>query len=95
VFRDPDGFSVMSTACTYDLTPLVRKVSPEGRVTWESQTTSSKYDERGQVISGPATVRLPFYQLRADRALPSGPIDTLFAFVGVEKDPSWRFSLTP
>jgi hypothetical protein len=88
---DDRGFSVMSTECTYDLTPLQLKTDPaSGKEVWVSDTTASRYDKSGKVIAGPSTVDLPFYELVASSGVYDGPIDTLYARVGYEKPAEWR-----
>ena len=89
---DQKGFSAMSTECTYDLSPLIRK-QENGKVVWISTETESKYDEQGLVLHGPTKTRLPFYKLKLDSAVYGGPADTLYVHVGYEVDPEFRVVL--
>lgn len=87
---DGKGFSVMSTACTYDLSALVR-VQRGDHYQWESSYTASKYADDGHVISGPAKFDLPFYKIDIDASAYGGKPDTLFAEVGDEEGRDYRF----
>ncbi len=89
VRHDVGGFSVMSTACTYDLSALSRVVTPEG-VRWRSAFSTSEYDEQGRVVHGPARGDLPFYKLTLSRDFYHGPVLSVFAKVGEEVPRSWR-----
>ena len=89
VRHDGGGFSVMSTACTYDLSALSRVVTPEG-VRWRSAFSASEYDEQGRVVHGPARGDLPFYKLTLSRDFYHGPVLSVFAKVGEEVPRSWR-----
>lgn len=86
---DSKGFNAMSTACTYDLSPLMKKREGSKEV-WVSSETESKYDDTGNVLHGPAMTRLPFYELKLDSAVYGGPADTLYVHVGSEVDPEYR-----
>ncbi len=87
---DQRGFSAMSLLCTYDLAPLeIKQVGNDSILV--SKFTSSSYSMDGKVLSGPATVNLPYFELVAAQSAPGKPADTLFAKIGEEKDPSWRF----
>ena len=91
VRRDQEGFSVMSTQCTVDLSPLVMKRSA-GQCELVSRETASKYDCNGKVLSGPADHNLPFYEIfAAPGEYEQSKADTLFVWVGKEKPPAWRF----
>lgn len=91
--RDEGGLSVMSTDCTYDLSRLVlRKV--DGKLILVSTLSSSTYDLDGKVLSGPAKVNLPYYELRFDAGVYDGPRDTLYVYVGREVSPDWRLPVT-
>ena len=89
VRHDAEGFSVMSTACTYDLSPLTKVITPEG-VRWRSAFSTSEYDDQGRVVHGPARGDLPFYTLTLSRDFYHGPISSVFAKVGEEVPRSWR-----
>jgi len=91
--RDEGGLSAMSTDCTYDLSSLVlRKV--DGKLILVSTLSSSTYDLDGKVLSGPAKVNLPYYELRFDAGVYGSPRDTLYAYVGREVSPEWRLPVT-
>ncbi len=94
VRRDDRGFSVMSTDCTVDLSPLTRKEGERG-VTWISSYTTSSYTSAGEVLSGPSKRRLPHYNLKVSSGVYGGPLDTLYVEVGVERDAAWRLELAP
>ena len=97
VRRDEKGFSVMSTVCTFDLTPLNRAeggAGGEDSVTWRSSYSESEYSYEGKVIHGPSKNNLPYYNIKIDTAVYGGVKDTLYAEVGSERDPSWRFKLS-
>ena len=87
--HDQNGFSAMSTECTYDLSPLIKK-QENGQEVWVSSETESTYDGRGNVLHGPSKSRLPFYKLKLDSAVYGGPADTLYVHVGNEVDPNFR-----
>ena len=87
--HDQRGFSVMSTACTYDLSPLILRDAPQGGV-FVSRYSESQYDREGKVLKGPAHVDLPYYELSIDAGVAGGPKDTLYVQVGVEKPREWR-----
>ena len=90
--HDERGFSVMSTACTYDLSPLVLRDGPNGRV-FVSRYSESQYAESGKLLHGPAKVDLPYYQITLDAGVAGGPKDTLYVQVGVEKPRDWRLQI--
>lgn len=90
--RDEGGFYVMSTYCTYDLTPLTFKPAPSGGV-FVSAKTGSTYGSSGEVLSGPAKIGLPFYELRFDSSTYGGSKDSLYAYVGIKKAASWRLKV--
>lgn len=91
--RDEGGLSAMSTDCTHDLSSLVlRKV--EGKLILVSTLSASTYDVDGKVLSGPAKVDLPYYELRFDAGVYGGARDTLYVYVGREVSPSWRLPVT-
>lgn len=87
--HDEGGFSVMSTACTYDLSALIRVVTPEG-IRWRSAFSTSEYNDEGRVVRGPARADLPFYKLTLSRDFYHGPVFSVFARVGEEVSRSWR-----
>ena len=87
--RDAGGFFAMSTACTYDLSPLFLAQVGAQRV-WRSQRTESMYALDGTVLHGPTKHPLPFYKLEMAPGLVGGPRDTLFVEVGIERPSSWR-----
>lgn len=92
--RDERGFSVMSTMCTHDLSPLTLQPAGEEMI-FVSQYSESKYDAFGHVLSGPAISDLPFYELKIDTGAYDGPRDTLYAQVGVEVGRAWRLRPPP
>ena len=89
---DAQGFSVMSTMCTYDLTPLTR-VRVGQNFLFQSVYTTSRYDGTGVVLQGPTTEELPHYHLVLARASVNGPLDTLYVRVGVEVPADWRLKI--
>ncbi|MCB0310128.1 MAG: Rieske (2Fe-2S) protein [Bdellovibrionales bacterium] len=88
------GFTAMSTECTHDLTPLKLVETPNGKE-FHSEYTSSRYDARGHVLSGPSKANLPFYFLKFDSESYGGAVNTLYVEIGVEKPESWKLSLRP
>jgi Rieske Fe-S protein len=87
---DEKGFYVMSTECTHDLTALVPKKNEKGEMYLASQESTSTYDMNGKVLTGPATVNLPYYELIAASGVYGGPVDTIYARIGYEKPADWR-----
>jgi hypothetical protein len=88
---DAGGFSAMSTACTHDLSPLVRSGTGEKEY-WRSMYTTSEYELDGTVRKGPARSNLPYYELRLASGQYGGEPDTLFVMVGVERPREWRLA---
>jgi hypothetical protein len=83
----------MSTQGTYDLSQLeLRRV--DGKLVLVSAYSTSTYDLDGRVLTGPATVNLPFYELQFEPKVVGEPRNTLFARVGREVAPSWRLPVT-
>lgn len=91
---DERGYSVMSTLCTYDLTPLELEKTAEGEM-FVSRFTSSRYRKDGTVVSGPSKFDLPYYELVIAPEVWGGPLDTLYVKVGTERPPSWRLPIPP
>lgn len=80
-FRDDAGWAVMSTRCTYkegcDLTYLDE--------TLECSCCGSIFSHTGEVLKGPASKSLPYYQIRyAD--------NHLYAYVGTKVAPKTRYT---
>lgn len=92
--RDDGGFYAMSTACTYDLSPLFFS-EQNGQKLWRSQFSASAYDLDGRVAHGPAKYPLPYYRLQVAPGTIGGAADTLFVAVGIERDASWRLPVPP
>jgi nitrite reductase/ring-hydroxylating ferredoxin subunit len=92
--RDDGGLSAMSTQCTYDLSRLVLRKTDRGLIL-VSTLSSSTYDLDGKVLSGPAKVNLPYYELRFDAGVYGSPRDTLYVYVGREVSSDWRLPVTP
>jgi Rieske Fe-S protein len=90
--RDSAGFYAMSTACTYDLSPLIFS-ERDGKLLWRSQYTESAYNPDGSVAHGPTKYPLPYYKLQVASGTIGGPPDTIFVEVGVERPSSWRLSV--
>lgn len=90
--KDADGFYVMSTECTYDLSPLKLVKDAEGE-RFVSDYTPSKYDVSGKVLSGPAKAPLPYYELVAAPLDYGGQINTFYVRIGTEKPSSWRLKV--
>ncbi len=86
---DVGGFSAMSTACTSDLSPLVRSGTGDKEY-WRSMYTTSEYELDGTVRKGPARSNLPYYEVRVAAGQYGGTPDTLFVMVGVERPREWR-----
>jgi hypothetical protein len=86
---DLAGFSVMSTHCTYDLSPL-KMVTDQSGLRWTSSFSTSEYSGDGRVTRGPALGDLPYYRLEVKEGEYNGPPDTLYAIVGEEVDRNWR-----
>ena len=94
VRRDQVGFSVMSTLCTLDLSPLLMRHSEDGQCELVSRRTSSKYDCYGKVLNGPAKHDLPYYEIfAAPGEYEQRKADTLYVWIGKEKPPAWRFRI--
>jgi hypothetical protein len=83
----------MSTACTYDLSPLERHDAETNQEHWISSYTTSQYAVDGAVLKGPTTHPLPYYELRLDAGVYGGTPDTLFVRVGEERPREWRLAL--
>jgi len=93
VRRDEGGLYGMSTQCTYDLSQLeLRRV--DGKLILVSAYSASTYDIEGRVLTGPATVNLPYYELQFEPNVFGDPRNTLFARIGREVSPSWRLAVT-
>jgi hypothetical protein len=90
--RDEQGLSVMSTLCTYDLSPLTPQTTAHG-IRFVSQYSTSTYDISGVVLRGPAQVTLPYYELRLASEDETGVRDTLYVYVGKHVSPSWRLPM--
>ena len=90
--RDERGFYAMSTACTYDLSPLLFS-ERDGQLLWRSQLSPSSYAPDGSVVHGPATAPLPYYKLQVAPGTIGGPADTLFVEVGIDRPASWRLAV--
>lgn len=88
--HDEKGFSVMSTLCTYDLSPLDIRHTPDGHYELVSRYTQSAYSSDGSVLHGPTRHPLPYYELTLDEGVYGGPKDTLYVQVGVERPKEWR-----
>lgn len=91
---DERGYSVMSTLCTHDLTPLALENTEAGQM-FVSRFTTSKYLKDGTVVSGPAKTDLPYYELVIAPEVWGGSVDTLYVRVGTEKPPTWRLPIPP
>lgn len=90
--RDQRGVSVMSTLCSYDLSPL-RLIVENGREVLVSDYSASRYDVQGNVLAGPAERPLPYYSARLDSGVYGGPLDTIYVQIGTEVDRGWRLVL--
>jgi hypothetical protein len=86
---DAGGLSAMSTACTYDLSPLQRRREGDSYL-FVSSYTESRYDDQGRVLHGPAVADLPYYRLVLDSGVYGGPRDTVYADLATETSPQWR-----
>lgn len=92
VRRDEGGISVMSTRCTYDLSALVMTTSgPSAK--FISKESSSEYAYDGSVLTGPAKSPLPYYEVLLEARDYSGPPNTLYVKVAIEKDKGWRMRI--
>lgn len=92
--RDEQGLYVMSTLCTYDLSPLVPQTTAHG-IRFVSQYSTSTYDISGVVLRGPAQVSLPYYELRLASEDETGVRNTLYVYIGKQVSPSWRLAMPP
>lgn len=92
VRRDETGLSAMSTDCTYDLSPLVRRREGD-RYVFLSTFTTSKYADDGKVLQGPAVADLPYYEVRVESAEIGGPRNTVYVNLSKERPKEWRFPL--
>jgi hypothetical protein len=89
VFKDSSGLSVMSTLCSYDLSPLVRQSDGS----WISDFSASRYSPSGNVTHGPAQAKLPRYALTTElfqAEVDSAPTRYVFANFANEVDATWR-----
>ena len=93
VIRDSKGIAVMSTLCTYDLSPLELKTNDSGQKIWVSRYSDSQYSLDGKVLHGPAKANLPYYYVQIDRNSYDGPRDGIYVQLGKEVEPEWRLSL--
>lgn len=91
---DDQGISVMSTACTHDLSPL-ELVEESGRRILLSRYSGSRYTLSGAIISGPQVAALPFFPARVASDTWDGPADALYVEVGRLKEvgPDWRLPI--
>lgn len=89
-YDEATGFSVMSTMCTHDLSPLTLTRNSTGEEIFVSQYSESKYRKDGSVLNGPAMSPLPFYKVELKEGSYGGPADTLYVAVGSEVPASWR-----
>jgi len=89
VRRDAEGIYGMSTLCPVELRPLKAHRADSGPVLF-CDVCGSEYDENGHVLKGEAKRGLPFYELVAAEGVPGGPVDTLYARIGIEVSESWR-----
>lgn len=94
IHRDERGLSVMSTLCSYDLSPL-RLVEEGGGKMFVSDYTTSRYDLTGHVLQGPADRDLSFYSARIDAGEYDGAKDTLYVDFSKEVTRDWRLSVSP
>lgn len=92
VRADAKGVYGMSTLCPMELRPLKARRTDSGPVLF-CDVCGSEYDENGHVTKGPAKRNLPFYEIVAAEGVPGGPVDTLYARVGIEVSESWRLPL--
>lgn len=90
--RDEGGFYVMSTMCTYDVSTL-KRVMENGQYFFQSEETTSRYDNFGKVLKGPATRNLPYFKLILDYGDNPRVKDTLYVEIGIDKNPSWRLKV--
>jgi len=91
--HDSEGFFVMSTLCAHDLTPLNPEQRDDGEKVWTTKYNASVYSEYGKVVTGPAVRPLPYFELKLDSGTYGGPQDTLYVYIGVEKDLKWRLKV--
>ncbi len=80
LYRDPSGWSVMSTVCTFDGCDLTN----QEKVLFCS-CCNSKFDLRGKVLERPSTENLPWYKL-------SYTDGNLYADSGSVVDQNYRFT---
>ncbi len=87
---DEQGFSVMSTLSTYDLSRLQRVRVGESWH-WASKTDGSEFAADGTVLKGPAVAALPYYEMIVDYGgVDSTQPETLYAKLGSQKPPTYR-----
>ena len=90
--RDAQGFYVMSTYCTKDLSHL--KPAKRGdKDVLACPIDESTFSSEGKVISGPAVANLPYYELEFASSMYGGPVDALYVKVGYEVSRDWRLAL--
>lgn len=63
------------------------------RLIFASELSSSRYDIVGNLLAGPATRSLPYYELVLDTSQPLSPETQVFVYIGREVDPTWRLPL--
>jgi hypothetical protein len=91
---DEKGVSVMSTLCSYDLTPL-HIVEQSGKRVFVSDYSSSTYTEFGERLTGPTIHGLHYHKALVEAGVYGGVPDTLFVSLGSESEvsPDWRLSV--
>ena len=91
---DDHGLSVMSTECTFDLSPLELVEEGENRF-FRSRFSTARYSLAGEVLSAPAIAPLPYFKARVAEGVWGGPKDTLFVEIGLQNEVNsdWRLSM--
>lgn len=87
--QDNDGYSAMSTQCTFDLSDLsLVGQGPSARL--RSRFNESEYTIKGLPTHGPTVTPLPYYRLELASAVYGGPPNTLYVRIGSEVPEGWR-----
>jgi nitrite reductase/ring-hydroxylating ferredoxin subunit len=89
VRQDEKGLFGMSTLCTRELRRLKARTENGAPILF-CDVCGSEYNGQGHVVKGPATAGLPYYKLLVAEGVPNGPLDTLYAHVGIPVPESWR-----
>lgn len=83
--RDKDGIAAMTMTCTHERCSLSMEQGGEAPIVCPCH--GSLFSERGDVLKGPATVPLPWYDVHIDEQ------GMVIVNLAVKKSPEWRFKV--